>query len=107
MTAVIEFRGQEYKLASTPGVWPLMQFARAARDGLTVLDLDSLAAIYSLLQSCLDPADWPRFEHDMTAGRVASVDELLDLATTLVAMLTAQAQADRMAAAAANGQAPG
>jgi hypothetical protein len=98
----VKFRGGTYKIAEHPGIWGMMQFARSAKSGLSLLDMESLAALHAFLEGCLDPADWARFQDDMIATKVARVDDLLDFAISVVGKMTDALGAEQ-AKPAANG----
>ncbi len=72
----VEFAGERFATADKIGLMPLMRFAKVAKAGADAQDMDGLAALYDLLQQCIDPADWVRFE--AAADRThAEGDELM------------------------------
>ncbi len=74
--AEVEFGGERFATADKIGLMPLMRFAKVAKAGADAQDMDGLAALYDLLQQCIDPADWARFE--AAADRAhAEGDELM------------------------------
>jgi len=73
----ITFRGGEYRISSKIGVWPLMQLARAAEAGVSLADQKGLAAAHALLEDCIHPDDWGRFQEDMITSKVDDLDELM------------------------------
>jgi hypothetical protein len=83
----LSFKGGEYKLDTKMGIWPLLQFARAAEAGMEVTDARGLAAIHAFLQDVIDPDDWPRFQEDMIKKKVDDLRELLDAANDAVNQL--------------------
>lgn len=86
----IEFKGHTYKISDKVGIWPLMQFARAAEAGINVLDYRALAALHGFLQDCIAPEDWGRFQEDMISAKIDDADALLDVATTVVQKVTSR-----------------
>jgi hypothetical protein len=54
----------------------LMKFATVAKRGKTSDDMEGLAALYALLQSCIDPAEWQAFE-DHANDRGAQGEDLM------------------------------
>ena len=93
--------GAEYKVADKLGIWPQMQLARAAQDGIILGDARGLSAVYSTLQNVIHPDDWPRFENDMINKKTDDLLALLQLMQDAVKIV-----AGREDAAAANGAAP-
>ena len=71
----VEFAGEEFAMADRIGLMPLMRFAKTAKAGADTQDLDGLVAMYDLLEQCIDPADWPRFQE--TANRERADGEQL------------------------------
>lgn len=71
------YMGSEYRLDSKMGVWPLLQFARAAESGWRNDDVRGLAAIHAFLQDVMLPEDWGRFQEDMIAKKMADLEGLL------------------------------
>jgi hypothetical protein len=83
----LTFKGEKYKLDSKVGIWPLIQFARSAESGLTIIDQRGLAAVHAFLQDVIDPEDWGRFQEDMIKKKVSDLTELLDTAQQAVSQL--------------------
>jgi uncharacterized protein DUF1707 len=95
----------KYKVATQVGIWPLMQFARAAETGTALTDHRGLAACHAFLEQVIDPADWARFQDDMIRKRVNDLDALLAAARQAVdALYTRQQSNGRARPAAGNGQ---
>jgi len=88
----VTFKGETYRLDSKMGVWPMLQFARAAEAGLDAADARGLAAIHAFLQDVIDPDDWGRFQEDMIKNKISDLGELINVANQAVnALLDAQA----------------
>jgi hypothetical protein len=58
----VEFGGEQFVVADAIGVMPLMRFAHVAKSGTDSSDLDGLAAMYDLIEACIAPQDWDRFQ---------------------------------------------
>jgi len=108
----VEFNGQQFRIAEKVGLMPLMRFAHASAQDLDTSDMEALAAIYDMLQDCIDPgvepcgkcpqcedpdgvcpqfrkSDWRRFEQHAIATK-ADADELLPVVTRVIEILTAR-----------------
>lgn len=83
----ITFLGESYKVSDKIGVWPMMQFARAAEAGLSLGDARGLAAAYSMLQDVIHEDDWGRFQENMINGKVDDLEALMKLTTDAVAVI--------------------
>lgn len=89
------YMGETYRLDSKMGVWPLLQFARAAESGWRNDDMRGLAAIHAFLQDVMLPEDWPRFQDDMISKKMADVPGLLEVVRKAVdESLAAMAKAE-------------
>lgn len=75
----LHYRGQSYRLADKIGVWPMMQLARAAEQGLSSTDSKGLAALHAMFEDMIHPDDWARFQEDMIR---AKLDDPIGLLTT-------------------------
>jgi hypothetical protein len=111
-TLYITFMDKRYKVAEKTGIWPLMQFARAAEAGASAMESRGLAAIHAFLQDVIDPEDWGRFQEDMIAQKVTDLAALMDAAREAVEAVFARQAAEQAKtgpagtpAAAANGHA--
>jgi hypothetical protein len=72
---VIQFCGESFAIAERIGLMPLMKFARVARTGADSADLESLAVMLDLLEQCIAPKDWQRFQ-DVADRERADGDQL-------------------------------
>lgn len=88
----ISFQGKSYRVAKKIGIWPQMQLARAAQEGVTLGDMRGLAAVHATLENVIDPDDWPRFEADMISGKCDDLQKLLDLVTDAAKVVAARSQ---------------
>jgi len=86
MTETIPFLGEDFHVAESVGAMPLMRFAKIAKSGTGTGDMDGLAAIYDLLEQCIHPDDWGRFQAHADKVR-ASGDQLLDMVREVFTVL--------------------
>ena len=84
---LVEFYGEKFTMADRIGLMPLMRFAKFAKAGVDSADMAGLAAMYDLLEQCIDPADWERFEACADKHR-ADGEELLEVVTAVIERLT-------------------
>jgi hypothetical protein len=84
----VTFKGETYKVSDKFGVWPMMQFARAAEAGLSLGDAKGLAAAYSMLQDVIHEDDWGRFQENMINGKVDDLEGLMKLTQEAVTLIT-------------------
>jgi hypothetical protein len=84
--AEVEFAGAQFTVAEKIGLMPLMRFAKVAKAGADANDMDSLAALYDLLEQCIAPSDWHRFEATADESR-ADGDALMGLVRQVFAVL--------------------
>ena len=87
----ITFMGEKYRIADKIGVMPLLMFAAAAESGLSLSDQKGLAAMYRMLEDCIHPDDWGRFQTDITFKKVDDLDKLMKLTNDAVEMMQAKA----------------
>jgi hypothetical protein len=71
----VEFAGESFAMAKRIGLMPLMRFAKIAQGGVDSQELAGLAAMYDLLEQCIAPEDWARFQ--AAADRSRADDEEL------------------------------
>lgn len=83
----VEFMGEQFAMSDRIGVMPLMRFAKTAAAGTQSNDMAGLVALYDLLEQCIDPADWPRFEQHAMTSRADSAD-LMQVTTTVFRVLS-------------------
>lgn len=101
---VLTYNGKSYRMADRIGVWPLMQLARAAQEGVNSTDMRGLAALHAMFQDMIHPDDFPQFEADMIAAKFT--DPMGLLTTTQEAIVRIQErQAKAEKAAKSNGRA--
>jgi len=91
----VTFMGGKYRVADKVGIWPLMQFARAAEAGLSLRDVKGLAAVHAMLEDVVHPDDWGQFQDDMIAKKAVDLQAMLDVAGQVVELLTERSKKGR------------
>lgn len=76
--ATVEFHGEQFALRPKVSEYALLKFARAARGGQDAESMEGMAAMLDLLEKCIEPADWARFDKladdsDATAEEIMAV----------------------------------
>lgn len=96
MSDTIDLHGEEYRIGERVGLMPMMRYARVAKrqlereksgaksDGMD--EIESLDATLSLLEQCVHPDDWSRFERDTTAKGLGQ-EEYMEFAGRVMALL--------------------
>lgn len=72
----IQFFGEAFRMSYKAGSMPVLRFAKIASEGADASEMDSMVAMYDLIQACIDPADWARFEKTAMSNS-ADDDDLL------------------------------
>lgn len=85
----VEFLGSDYRMAEKIGLMPLMRFAHVSSKGLDSDDMEGLAAMYTMIQDCIDPADWKRFEADAIEKK-AEAEDLFGVVKRVIEILSAR-----------------
>lgn len=83
----VDFCGEQFAVADRIGAMPLMRFAKVAQAGVDSDDLAGLAAMYDLLEQCLSPKDWHRFQQVADRERVDS-EVLMQFVAKVMGMVT-------------------
>lgn len=86
---MVEFHGENLRLADRIALMALMRFAKIAQAGTDSDDMDGLVAMYDLLEQCVHPDDWPRFEALATKHR-DQADELLTVIQSAITAIAAR-----------------
>ena len=96
MTDTVEFLGEQFRVGERVGLMPMMRYARVAKrqmerqksgaksDGMD--EVESLDATLSLLEQCVHPDDWDRFEKH-TTQQGAGQEEYMEFAGRVMALL--------------------
>lgn len=94
----IEFMGAWFKIASSVGLMPLLEFAFASSKGLDSTDMEGLVALYAMIRDCImDRTDcecgckdeWNRFRRHATDTK-AQADDLMDLVKKCIELISAR-----------------
>lgn len=75
---LVTWQGETYQVADKVGDMALMRFAKVADQGIDSNEMRGLAAMYDILEACLTPDDWRRFEAHALRVRAQS-DEIMEL----------------------------
>lgn len=70
----VSFCGETFEIPAKIGAWPLMRFAALARSGVDTDDFEGLAAMHSLIKSCIAEDDWARFDQTAETNQVEGTD---------------------------------
>lgn len=89
MSGTVEFLGEQFAVAERIGLMPLMRFAKHAKSGVDSESMAGLAAMYDLLEQCIAPSDWQRFEDHADRER-ADGEQLLGVVTAVIEALSAR-----------------
>lgn len=85
----LTFEGKKFLVAPKMGAMAYMRFAHIADQGVEVEDLETLAAIYDVLEQAIDPADWGSFQAHARSTR-ADIEDLIKLVQQAVAVMSAR-----------------
>lgn len=84
---ILQFCGEEFKVADNVGGMPLLEFAAAAKSGLDSSELDGLAAMFAMIRDTLAEGEWDRFR-DVAKKHKAPVSQLMEVCTSIYAALS-------------------
>lgn len=84
--SVVEFCGEDFRVADKVGAMALMRFAKVAQSGVDSSTLAGMAALYDVLAQMIHPDDWPRFEAHADRQH-AEGDELLGVVQDVFAAM--------------------
>lgn len=87
--AKIEFMGNQYRMAESIGMMPMLKFAHVSSRGVDSNDLEGMAALYSMIRDCIDPDEWARFEQD-AIDKKADGDDLLAVVSKVIETVSAR-----------------
>lgn len=85
----VTFCGEQFDIADRIGLMPLMRFAKVAQDGVDSTELAGLVAMYDLLEQCVAPHEWARFQATADQHRADS-ETLMGVVTTVIELLSAR-----------------
>lgn len=77
------FAGEPFTVADRIGLMPLMRFAKVAQSGVDSDDMAGLAAMYDLLEQCIAPEEWARFQKSADDSR-ADGEQLMAVVTEVM-----------------------
>lgn len=83
----VDFFDEVFTVADKIGLMPLMRFAKVAKGGADSADMEALAVMLDLLEQCIAPSEWQRFQDCADRNR-ADGEELLAVVTSVMETLT-------------------
>lgn len=89
VTETVEWLGEEFHVAERVSSLTVMRFAKIAKSNIDVAQMEGLAAMYDLLEQCVHPDDWDRFEAHADAQR-ADGEELLGVVKKVFAVIASR-----------------
>lgn len=87
MSESLLFFGEPFTMADRIGAMALMRFAKVAQSGADSDDLAGLTAMYDLLEQCIAPQDWQRFQAAADTNR-ADGEQLMAVVAEVVKRLS-------------------
>lgn len=85
----VVFLGQSFDIAERIGAMALMRFAKVAQRGVDSSDMAGLAAMYDLIEQCLDAGEWERFQEHADKMR-ATGEQLMAFVKEVMQEMTAR-----------------
>ena len=85
----VEFAGERFAIRERVAVMALMRFANVAKAGTDSDDVEGLVAMYELLEHCIAPSDWLRFQEHALAT-AADDKELMGVVRRTIGVLSAR-----------------
>jgi hypothetical protein len=87
----ITFMGREFKIRPAVSLMALMKFAHAANSGLDTekQQMRAMAAMFSMIKSCIDPEEWPDFEEFAEESTAVDTD-YMDVINQTMELLSAR-----------------
>lgn len=89
VTQSVEFLGERFRIADKVSSLALMRFAKVASTGVDADDMEGLAALYDVLEQCIDPGQWSAFQKHADRQRAQS-DDLLELVKEVLPRIAAR-----------------
>lgn len=89
VTQSVEFLGERFRIADQVSSLALMRFAKVASSGVDADDMEGLAALYDVLEQCIDPGQWAAFQKHADRKRAQS-DDLLELVKEVLPRIAAR-----------------
>lgn len=78
------FYGEVFAMRGAIGAMTLMQFAAVAVKGVNIDQMEGLAAVHRMLEDCIAPGDWPRFQ-EVARREAADAEDLLAVIRQVIA----------------------
>lgn len=79
---ILDFCGEQFKIALDVGGMPLLEFADAAANGVDASEMAGLAAMYSMIRDCLADGEWDRFRQTAKKNK-ASIALIMQVCTSI------------------------
>jgi len=76
--AAVQFLGESFELRPKVSEYALLKFARAAAAGEDGDTMEGMASMLRLLEKCIVPADWRRFDR-LADEKDASAEQIMDV----------------------------
>jgi hypothetical protein len=76
--AAVEFLGESFELRPKVSEYALLKFARAAAAGEDGDTMEGMASMLRLLEKCIVPADWRRFDR-LADEKDATAEQIMDV----------------------------
>jgi hypothetical protein len=76
--AAVEFLGESFELRPKVSEYALLKFARAAAAGEDGDTMEGMASMLRLLEKCIVPADWRRFDK-LADDKDATAEQIMDV----------------------------
>lgn len=89
MSDHVTFLGEQFTIADRVSSLAVMRFAKVASSDVDGDDMEGLAAMYDLLEQCIDPAQWRAFQAHADKQRAQS-DDLLQLIQEVLPRIAAR-----------------
>lgn len=89
VTETVEWLGEQFHVADRVSSLTVMRFAKLAKSNIDVAQMEGLAAMYDLLEQCVHPDDWARFEAHADDQR-ADGEQLLAVVKQVFAVIAAR-----------------
>lgn len=85
---------RSFRLAASVGMMPMLRFAHAAKAGMDSEDMEGMAALYTMIQDCVEPADWSAFVEYATTCK-ADDEALMEFVQRAMEIITARKEKRR------------
>lgn len=86
---LLDFCDEKFKIDTSVGGMPLLEFADAAANGVDASEMAGLAAMHSMIKDCLEPGEWDRFRQCAKKNK-APISLLMEVCSSIYAALSAR-----------------